>query len=32
MTDIEVTENPQAESTSEGFPEGMVANPTRVRI
>jgi hypothetical protein len=32
MTDIEVTETAQADTTSEAFPEGMLANPTRVRI
>ncbi len=32
MTDIEVTETPQIETPSDAVPDGMLANPTRVRI
>lgn len=32
MIDIEVTETEQAETVSVAFPEGMLANPTRVRL
>lgn len=32
MSDIEMTETEQAETLSAAFPEGMLANPTRVRI
>lgn len=32
MKNTEVTETEQAESASAAFPEGMLANPTRVRI
>lgn len=32
MTDIEMTEIEQAEPAVAAVPEGMLANPTRVRI
>lgn len=32
MNETEMTETEQAETVSVAFPDGMLANPTRVRI